>query len=175
VETLTAEAAGTQRRGYETACADCGTQTTIHPENPGGPHYCQPCWDRRDAAELARVDAELRENFANWSTPELEEYVSLADRELGGYHTFCHDAAAAELDRRRRAFNPDYFRYVNIEDGGEALFAGTTDEQVRAAYRNLGSSEGTDPKDVEEEDPDEIARVESGYLDPYDMRDCNDV
>ena len=106
--------------------------------------------EQQDAAEGARVDALLREQLRDWSTPELEEYVSLADRELGGYHTFCHDAAAAELDRRRREFDPDYFRYTLIEDGGEVLYAGTTDEQVRDAFRALGVNEADYPDDGEE-------------------------
>ena len=97
--------------------------------------------ERADAAEGARVDALLREQLRDWSTPELEEYVGLADRDLGGYHAFCHDAAAAELDRRRREFDPDYFRYTLIEDGGEGLYAGTTDEQVRDAFKSLGVDE----------------------------------
>ena len=123
--------------------------------------------EQQDAAEGARVDALLREQLRDWSTPELEEYVGLADRDLGGYHTFCHDAAAAELDRRRRAFDPDFIRYGMIESGCTD-FAGMSDPEVTSAVRGLGVDEADYPDDGE------IEAAEAGDLDQFDQRDYND-
>ena len=97
--------------------------------------------ERQDAAEGARVDKLVLRQFEEWSIPELEEYIALADRETGGYPAWCHEQACKVLARRKGEFNPDYFRYTLIEDGGEVLYAGMTDEQVRDAFRRLGVNE----------------------------------
>ena len=122
-------------------CVACGRPTTVLAGNVG-PVRCQQHRDA-DAKELARVDAHLRENIRDWSTPELEEYVSLADRDLGGYHTFCHDAAAEELEKRRRAFNADFVRYGMIE-AGCTDFADLSDAEVASAVKGLGVDEDAD-------------------------------
>ena len=115
---------------------------------------------QRDA-DIARYDRAIFGFIDAMGPSELRDFIDgIESRGRGGWWDECAKRACERLDTITREFNADYTRYVLIEQG-YAEFVGTTDEQVRDAFRRLGVDEAEYPDDGEEDEAEEPERWDS--------------